>query len=132
MANNKDIVVYPVVFTPEEKGYSVRIPDVPEAITEGDNLEEAVVMAQQAVGLVFEGYDEYPKASNPSNIEFEEWEKEAFISLVVFNLEDYRKKNTKTVRRNISIPEYLNEAAKRKGINVSKVTTEALEDLLVK
>ncbi|GAB2022482.1 type II toxin-antitoxin system HicB family antitoxin [Pseudolactococcus yaeyamensis] len=131
MAQKSNIVVYPVVFTPEEVGYSVRVPDVPEAITQGDTLEEAVSMAQNAVGLALEGYNEYPDASKTENIELEEWENEALVSLVAFNIEDYRKKNSKTVRRNISIPEYLNEAAKRKHINVSKVTTEALEELIL-
>lgn len=130
MSKKGKVLVYPVVFTPEDTGYSVRIPDVPEAITQGETLEEAVLMAQKAVGLVFEGYEEYPKPSIPSVVELEEWEDNAFISLVAFDLEAYRRNNSKTVRRNISIPEYLNDAAKRKNINVSKVTTEALEELM--
>ncbi|EJF33646.1 hypothetical protein [Weissella koreensis] len=45
-------------------------------------------------------------------------------------MKEYRKGRSKTVRRNISIPEYLNNIAKKQNINVSKVTTEALEELV--
>ncbi len=40
-------------------------------------------------------------------------------------LNDYGK----TVRRNVTIPESLNEWAKLNNVNVSKVTTEALKEL---
>ena len=41
----------------------------------------------------------------------------------------WRSKYSKTVRRNISLPEDLNNWAKKNKINVSKVTTEALRQM---
>lgn len=43
-------------------------------------------------------------------------------------LEYARKSEIKTVRRNVSIPSYLNELAKRNNINVSQLLQEALKE----
>ena len=41
--------VYPCVLTPEdESGFFVSFPDVPEALTGGDNHAEALAMAEDA------------------------------------------------------------------------------------
>jgi antitoxin HicB len=60
---------YPARFTPEEGGFFVTFPDVPEAITEGDTIEEAMAMAAEAleVSLTFytEEWKDLPKASAP-------------------------------------------------------------------
>ncbi|MFV5783033.1 hypothetical protein [Pediococcus acidilactici] len=37
------------------------------------------------------------------------------------------KKNSKTVKKTITVPEYLNEMAKEQNINVSRVASEALK-----
>ena len=43
--------IYPAIFHKEETGYSVTFPDLPGCITEGDTLEEALYMAQDALGI---------------------------------------------------------------------------------
>ena len=46
---------YTVILEPaEEGGYVVRVPALPEVVTEGDTEEEALAMAQDAIGLVME------------------------------------------------------------------------------
>jgi antitoxin HicB len=51
---------YPAKFTPDRKtgGYVVTFPDVPEAITEGDTMEEAAAMAAEALELALTFYTE--------------------------------------------------------------------------
>jgi len=75
---------------------------------------------------------DYPEPSNLFDIDLEEWESEenTKVIIVAYDMKEYRKGRSKTVRRNISIPEYLNNIAKKQNINVSKVTTEALEELV--
>jgi antitoxin HicB len=46
---------YPAVFTPEEGGFVVTFPDVPEAITEGDSVEKAVGNATDALDEAITG-----------------------------------------------------------------------------
>ena len=40
---------YPAAFEKTEQGYVVSFRDIPEAITQGDTLEEAIDMAQNAL-----------------------------------------------------------------------------------
>jgi len=45
-----------VFFPASEGGYSVQFPDVPEAITQGRDLAEAMTMAQDALGVILADY----------------------------------------------------------------------------
>ena len=48
---------YPCVLTPEEGGeFFVRFPDVPGALTCGDNRAEALLMAEDALAVALAGY----------------------------------------------------------------------------
>ena len=51
---------YPAKFTPGGKagGFVVTFPDVPEAITQGDTMEEALAMASEALELALTFYTE--------------------------------------------------------------------------
>ncbi|EJF34142.1 hypothetical protein JC2156_00240 [Weissella koreensis KCTC 3621] len=126
-------LIYPVVYAKEEVGgYSVRVPDV-GAISQGDSFTEATKMIQEAVGLMLEDKFKFPDASSIEDVELEEWESPdtTVIAMVVFNIDDLRKGMSKTVKKTITIPDYLNQLAKKEKINVSKVTTEALESILL-
>ncbi|MCD7813012.1 MAG: type II toxin-antitoxin system HicB family antitoxin [Lachnospiraceae bacterium] len=64
---------YPAIFTPEEKGrYSVNFPDIDGCYTCGDNLEDAIMMAEDV--LAFCLYDEeeagskIPRASRAEEV----------------------------------------------------------------
>lgn len=49
--------VYPCVLTPEEGGgFFVRFPDVPGALTCGDDRAEALAMAEDALAVALAGY----------------------------------------------------------------------------
>ena len=70
--------VYPAVFTPEEDGkYSVFFPDLDGCYTCGDDLQDAIVMAEDV--LAFYLYDEevaqneIPKSSTTAEIELKRW-----------------------------------------------------------
>ena len=51
---------YPAKFIQDRKsgGFAVTLPDVPEAITEGDTLQEAALMAEEALELALTFYTE--------------------------------------------------------------------------
>ena len=51
---------YPAKFTPDKTdgGFVVTFPDVPEAITQGDTMEEAMAMASEALELALTFYTE--------------------------------------------------------------------------
>jgi antitoxin HicB len=55
---------FPVTLTPDEDdgGFVVTFPDIPEAITQGDTVEEALAMAQDALETALEFYFEDKRA----------------------------------------------------------------------
>ena len=93
-------VTYPALFTPENEGYSVEIPDFP-LFTQGNNLIEAVDMARAVIGLeITSRQDEggsIPAQSVQSDIQCDTDE---FVSVVDVDLSEYRRQNgSRAVRR---------------------------------
>ncbi|MQS76263.1 type II toxin-antitoxin system HicB family antitoxin [Companilactobacillus halodurans] len=128
MKNNKNTLVYPVILHPEDSGYSVEIPDIDHGTwTQGENMKDALMMAQDAVGLMLEDETDYPKATPLEDIVIK---KDEIKTIVYLNLEEYRRNNPKTVRKNVTVPEYLVVLGKKKNINFSAVLTEALKNKL--
>lgn len=122
--------VYPAVFLKEDVGYSVSFPDLDGCFTEGDTLEEALEMAQEALGLYLVSLEErsinIPIASEPSSVTCTENE---FLSLVSTPIEKYRRK-TKAIKKTLTIPQWLNEEAELRHINFSSVLQKALKEEL--
>lgn len=50
------MLAYPAIFEPEDVGYVVTFPDVPEAITDGDSLAEAMEYAVDALEVSLSEY----------------------------------------------------------------------------
>ena len=118
---------YPAVFHKEGDGFWVSFPDFPECLTEGDDMESAYEMAVEALGLAITSRESekeaIPEPSDPSTIDAEG----GTILVVNFDMMDYLKKhNSRAVKKTLSIPEWLNEAATSMGVNFSHVLQEAL------
>ena len=120
---------YPAIFHNDEKGgYWISFPDFPECMTQGETMEEAYEMAVEAMGLCIDdrlkNEEPLPEVSAPVDYILQEGD---FSCLIEFDLVQYRKKhNTKSVKKTLSIPEWLNEAAMEHDINFSQVLQEAL------
>lgn len=128
---------YPACFIKEDTAYSVIFPDLNTA-TCGDNLEDALSMAVDCLaGYLYsanlEG-ESVPPASSLQDIdiqkimdELEVTSDEAFVNIVTVDVEEYAKAHfTKSVRKNLTIPSWLNDAAMKQNINFSQVLQEAL------
>lgn len=123
-------LVYPAIFTPciENPGYTVEVPDLPGCVTEGCNLVEAIEMGIDAAsGWILDEMEDgntYPAASTPNLISCPEG---SFISLLILDMDSYAEKyGSKTVRKNITIPAWLNTYGEKNNINFSKVLQDAL------
>ena len=122
--------MYPVVFTPlEEGGYLAYVPDL-KINTQGEDLAQAISMARDAIGVVGldieDDGDPFPVPSKA--VPHQENE---IVSLVDVDLAAYRRSvEKKTVRRNVTLPGWLDSAAKDAGINVSAVLQAALKQQL--
>jgi len=125
----QNILFYPAIFhKAEEGGFWVSFPDIPECLTEGDDMAQAYEMASDALGLCLidkiKAKEQLPKPSEPDKINTFPGE---YVVVVQFNEIEYNKKfNSKAVKKTLSIPQWLNEAAIERNINFSQVLQEAL------
>lgn len=121
---------YPMVFCKEgDGGFSVYSPDIRGCNTQGDTMEEAVSMAQEAIGICLEDIirngEAFPKASAPGDIETEKNESVVFVE---FDPAAYMQKHdTRAVKKTLTIPAWINTAAERAGINFSATLQKAIK-----
>ena len=116
---------YPAIFHKEEDSYWVEFPEFGGG-TEGDNIEEAMVNAHQMLESVLATFiDEdlpLPKPSDITKIKVED----GFTSMIQVDPTPFIK-NNKTIRKNVTVPEWLVRFCDRQNINYSEVLTTALE-----
>lgn len=123
---------YPIVISPADGGYIVYIPDF-DINTEENSLTDAIEMARDAIGLmgiVMEDDKEVlPAPSEMSTVTKET--KNDIVTLVDVDFTEYRKQNDmRAVRRNVTLPSWLDYEAKKSGLNVSAVLQKALKQEL--
>lgn len=128
------ILMYNTLFTKTKKCVLVEVPDL-NILTEGKNLQDAILMARDAIGATIltleDNGKKAPKMSEKIDIKKGTFYKDGdtIISIVDIDMDEYRAKyDNKMIRRNITIPHWLNEKAKKLKINVSKLLQEALKD----
>lgn len=119
---------YPIIITKDTDFYVVSIPDF-EIGTQGETLAEAMEMARDAIGM--SGcylQDEKRAIPLPSDIETVSKSESDIVTLVDVDFNEYRRKHEmRTVRKNVSIPSWLNEEAESANINFSAVLQKALK-----
>lgn len=126
--------VYPAIFTPEkEGGYYIHFPDIDNCFTCGDNIEDGILMAEDALALmVYSNYEETGlEAPLKSDIKDLKLKKDEFATYIVCDTTECRKRfGTKAVKKTLTIPEWLNDAAVKERINFSQVLQDALKEKL--
>ncbi len=129
--------VYPVIFTSlndEKDTILIEVPDL-GILTEGFGMADAIEMARDAIGLkgicLEDNGEEIPLPSAIGDIHINEGnfaeDGVGCVSLVDIDFTEYRRRaDNKTVRRNVTLPNWLNQEAEKAHINVSQVLREAL------
>ena len=134
-------VVYPTLIEKSDDIYLVFVPDL-MIYTEGKDLADAIEMARDAISLKCLSIEDSKKEiPGPSNYEkaidlaksIHEGESfdytKGIITTVDADLTRYRKKlDKKMVRKNLTIPSWMNVEAKRLNLNISRVLQDALEE----
>lgn len=120
------IGIYPIVITKDNADYLVSIPDF-DIDTEGKDLADAIFMARDAIGIMgMQLQDEGKELPEPNSRKFKA-EKDDIVSLVDVDFDDYRRKHdNRMVKKNCTIPYYLNVEAEKRGINFSRLLQDAL------
>ena len=123
-------MAYPIVISPCEDGYYVEIPDFNSG-TQGDSVADAMEMARDAIGLMgIDFMDDGKEIPEPGSKEVIA-DKDDIVTLVDVDFMEYRKKvDNKAVKKNCTIPYWLNVEAEKAGINYSKLLQEAIMQVL--
>ena len=120
---------YPALFHITEEGsFTVFFPDIPECLAQGDDLTQAYELAVDALGLAVTIYDRQqrplPASSDPRAIIPKQG---AFLVVIEFDMLAYKKRtSSRAIKKTLSIPQWMNEAAMDMDLNFSQVLQEAL------
>lgn len=125
-------LLYPACFYPceEQEGYTVVVPDLPGCVTQGKSLIDAIGMAVDAAsGWVLDEMEDgkpIPPASKIEDVQADE-RPGGFVNLIVLDMDAYAEKyGEKAVRKNLTIPAWLNTYAEANNVNFSRVLQDAL------
>lgn len=126
-------LIYPIIITQTGKDdFFVQIPDM-DIATQGTSLENAIDMARDAISLMAVDMEDdgrkLPAASEMSSLKTEN--SSDIVTLVDADIDAYRRMlDNRAVRKNCTIPSWLNEMAEQANINFSAVLQEALKQRL--
>ena len=122
---------YPVILKKGKKFIVAYVPDF-EINTQGGDVADAIEMARDAIGItgidMEDDREELPEPTEISKIKAKPLE---IVTLVDVDFGEYRRKNDmKAVKKNCTIPSWLNFEAEKAGVNFSAILTAALKSEL--
>ena len=120
--------VYPAKIENDEGHLLVTFPDLPECFTEGDSLVEALELAEDALEMMLtqreDQGDQIPEPTLAGQVHCEPGET---VALVKADTVAYRRRTSKaSVKKTLTIPAWLDNAAEHHGVNYSKLLQDAL------
>ena len=124
--------IFPAIFTKDGEQYSISFPDIPNCFTQGEDLRDGLEMAEDALCLTLyrmeQNGKEVPEATDINSVDTP---RGAFATLISCDTFEYAKfyKN-KTVKKTLTIPEWLNEIAIKENVNFSNTLQNALMEQL--
>lgn len=118
------LFVYPAIFHKENESYWVEFPDLKGCYSSGSTIPETMEMAQEALtGYLLTLLEHGDNIAAPSDISAYS-PNDGFATLVSCDINHY--KDTKAVKKTLTIPSWLNDRAISMGVNFSQVLQDAL------
>ncbi len=121
-------VFYPAIFHNEDGAYWAEFPDLPGCFTDGDTLEETIAMAKEALeGYLFTAKEHKREIKNPSDPSTIKTSENDFVSLIGYDEAEYLKRtDTRSVKKTLTIPRWLDTLAKEHNLNFSNLLQNAI------
>lgn len=127
---NNTLINYPIIITTNKASpkylFTANSPDLPSLHASAKDLDTLIKKVRDTVAeylLLNPGI----KTPNVTDWQIENNQK---IVWILIDLEDWiNRTHVKTIRRSVTIPEYLNEWAKKNKVNVSRLVTQKLREL---
>lgn len=121
---------FPAIFTAEEDGFSVSVPDLDGCYTQGNTLEEAFEMAEDALMLTLYHLEE-TGATIPAPSLIKEVPEGSAVYILSVDTMIYREMfDNSAVKKTLTIPSWMNKAAEKQGVNFSQLLQSALKERL--
>lgn len=123
--------IYSASFKEDGGKVYARVPDLPGCITTGSSLEDAIEQITDAAsGWLTVAEDEGMDIPAPTPQAGLPKEPDVSYSLIPIDTIDYRAKtDTRSVRKNVSLPAWMANLADKQGVNASKVLQDGLMDI---
>jgi predicted RNase H-like HicB family nuclease len=123
------LISYPALIYKDNEAYSVEFPDLPGCLTFGKTLSDAMVSASEALGLFVATLIEEDIAVTPPSDIVKQKSDKGFYSIVTTDVDNYFTES-KSVKKTLTIPKWLNTKAERSGINFSQILQTAIKQKL--
>ena len=123
--------VYPVILYTDDDKVGVTVPDLPGCHTFGDDKADALLAAKDAVEMwLWSAENEEMKIPEPSSaLEVTEGQ---LMTLVAADTDEWRRANdTRSVKKTLSIPSWLNVQAEKANAPFSQILQEGLKEYLI-
>lgn len=118
--------VYPAIFHQEDGTFWLEFPDLEGCYSCGKNLEEAITMGSEALGLYLASMIEDEKVlPAPSDISNLTINCSDIASYICTDVDKYRR-DTRAVKKTLSIPAWLAAEAEKRNVSLSRVLQDAL------
>lgn len=123
--------MFPAVFEQTDKSIGIYFPDLPGCISSGDDEQDAIRMAKEALTLHLYGMEEdgeeIPQPSSIRTIQ-ESLDPHEYVVAIEVWMPPFRDKmQQKAVKKTLTIPKWLDDIAKEHGVNYSFILQEALK-----
>ena len=127
--------VYSAIFSDKEGKFLVSVPDLPGLHTFGNSMADALYMAQDAIEMWLwdaENKGEaIPQASSLKKIAKMCKSTDQVVSLIAADTDEYRRQNdTRSVKKTLSIPAWLNHKAEKANAPFSQILQQGLKEYL--
>lgn len=121
---------YPIVIAKEKGDYIVYVPDL-KINTFGKSFSDAVSMAYDAIGNVYlSRQDKKLKIAKPSTVKainnLKKYKNDIVTSVSIDPVVFRQVNDTKSVRRNVTLPSWLDKIIRKNKVNVSKFLQNAI------
>ena len=126
-------LTYPACFYKDDANdsYAVVVPDLPGCVSGGNTLADAILMATDAAsGWVLDELEDGKTIPTASALEDVRPDCGGFVNMLVLDMDAYAEKyGNKAVRKNLTIPAWLNTFAESNNVNFSQVLQDSLTEI---
>jgi len=128
-------LIYPAYILKNSDGtYTIDVPDLPGCVSFGNDMADAIIMGIDAAsGWILDELEEGKRIPTSTPIGDLDDKEDTVKTILALDMDTYTEKyGNKAVRKNLTIPAWLNTFAEKSGINFSEVLQDSLKTLYLK